>query len=161
MGFAGIKANEPRSMNCCVLRPRYRPPATTPNVPSDSGLAQVSEQLRGGYFVLRALVFWPSILMFLSFPTLGRTHNFTNHLRTPLVRRFVIEHTSFNRVEARSNEQIVTNRAWPQLFLVAEPATNALPKSSVELTTPPIGRRRLLLRLKLRRSSSNSQDPLI
>jgi hypothetical protein len=148
-------------MNWCVSRSRYRIPKTAPNVPSNSGLTQLSKQLGGRYFVLRCLVVGASILIFLSFPTLGGTHNFTNHLRSPLVRRSIIRHSSVDQVEATGNEHIGTNQAWPQLLLLAEPALNALPKSSAELTTPQIGRRRLLLRLKLGRSSSNSQDPLI
>jgi hypothetical protein len=165
MSFAAIRGKEHGSMNCCVLRPRYRSPETPPDVPLNAGfrLAQLGERLSGRYSVLRTLAVWASVLVFLSFPTLGRTHDFTNHLRAPLVRRSIIRHTSADRVEAKANEQIVKNQAWPQWFLLAEPASNTLPKSTatIELTPPAIGRKRLLLRLKLRQSPSNSQDPLI
>jgi hypothetical protein len=150
-------------MNSCVLRTRYSSPETHSDVPSNAGslLANLSERLSERYMTLRTLAVWVSALMLLSFPTLGRAHDFADHFRAPVLPRSIIRHTSIDRVEAAANERIVKTQARPQWFLLTEPALDAPSKSTAELTPPPIERKRLLLRLRLRRSSSNSPDPLV
>ena len=99
------------------------------------------------------------VLMLLAFP-IRQAHQFTNHFRTPEVRRSIERHTPIAHPEAGIAERIAHQAVLPALLVhidtgaVVEPAANIEFASQVPLS-------RLLLRLKLGSSRSGGQDPLL
>jgi hypothetical protein len=99
------------------------------------------------------------VLMTFTFP-IKRPHQFTNHFRADEVRQSIARHTVLAQRRAGPTERIAQCAVRPAL-----PVEVAIP-SKVNFPAhlgfaPDILPLRLLLRLKLCRSSASAQDPLI
>lgn len=100
-----------------------------------------------------------SVLMLLTFP-MQRVHQYTNHFRTPQVRRLIERHTSVAQPEAGTTERIAYQAVLPTLAETIETGDVVAPVVDIECS-PQVPLSRLLLRLKQGFSRSSSQDPLL
>jgi hypothetical protein len=109
---------------------------------------------------IRALACLASVAMLLTFPTI-KPHSFSDHFRTPEVRRSILRHTQVAAVEEATVKSIVRFGIQPNaLPLLFDFQTKFVTISNVELAVQasPI---RLFLRLKLGASPAGGEDPFI
>lgn len=98
--------------------------------------------------------------MLLTFPAI-KPHNFSDHFRTPEVRRSIVRHTQVAQVEDATATSVVGIGIEPDplpLVLIVE--TTFTPNNKVE-SAPPTLATRLFLRLKLGSSAAGGEDPLL
>jgi hypothetical protein len=101
-----------------------------------------------------------SALILLLLPAQIKLHDLDDHFRTPNVCNEILRHTFVETVEAVGVAQVVKIDMWPRHLFIIDMELKAPPRACME-PVRPIPYTHLLLRLKFRRSSSNSQDPLI
>jgi hypothetical protein len=110
--------------------------------------------------IIRAVACIASVAMLLTFPTI-KAHSFTDHYRTPEVRRSIVRYTQVAEVEngtVKTVERLgIQPSAVPLLFDCKTKFPNI---SDVELTLQALPTR-LFLRLKLGASPAGGEDPLI
>jgi hypothetical protein len=99
-----------------------------------------------------------SILMLLAFP-IHSAHQFSDHFRTPEVRRSIERHTPIAHPDSGTSERIPHQALLPVLLMSPDYGEAIKPAPTWELASQ-IPSSRLLLRLKLGSSRSSSQDPL-
>ena len=100
-----------------------------------------------------------SVLMLLAFP-IRQADQFTNHFRTPEVRRSIERHTPIAQPESGPAERIAHQAVMPSVVMPVETGNVVDPVAKVDLSFQvPLSR--LLLRLKLGSSRSGGQDPLL
>jgi hypothetical protein len=99
-----------------------------------------------------------SILMLLAFP-IRSAHQFSDHFRTPEVRRSIERHTPIAHPDSRSAERTPHQALLPALLIPTDDLDALKPAAHFDFAEIPISR--LLLRLKLGSSRSGSQDPLL
>jgi hypothetical protein len=97
--------------------------------------------------------------MLLSFPA-ARAHSFGAHFRTPEVRRAVERHTSIAHSDSDAPAGVAQSDPLPTFFAPTENAGSLMLPDKVE-TVSKVPLPRLLNRLKLNRSRSSGQDPLL
>jgi hypothetical protein len=110
--------------------------------------------------VMRAVACITSVAMLLTFPTI-KPHNFSDHFRTPEVRRAIVQHTQLAPAEnatAKSVKHIGLQPEIVPLLLIVE--TDFATISNVELA-PQALPTRLFLRLKLGFSLAGGENPLL
>lgn len=100
-----------------------------------------------------------SILMLLAFP-IRSAHQFSDHFRTPEVRRSIERHTPIAHPDSGASERIPHQTVLPALMVPLDYGEAIKPALTWELASQ-IPSSRLLLRLKLGSSRSGSQDPLL
>ena len=96
--------------------------------------------------------------MLLAFP-IRSAHQFSDHFRTPEVRRSIERHTPIAHPDSRSAERTPHQALLPALLIPTDDLGAIKPAAHFDLAEIPISR--LLLRLKLGSSRSSSQDPLL
>jgi hypothetical protein len=100
-----------------------------------------------------------SVLMLLTLP-IRSGHQYTNHFRTPEVRRTVERHTYVAHTNAGPAESVPHQNVLAPLLATVDDGDVIKPVVDSEISTQiPISR--LLLRLKLGWSRSGNQDPLL
>jgi hypothetical protein len=100
-----------------------------------------------------------SVLMLLAFP-LRSAHQFTDHFRTPEVRRSIERHTPIAHPDSRIADRIAHQAIMPAFLVPVDIGEATFSVANVEVSSKtPISR--LLLRLKLGSSRSGGQDPLL
>ena len=100
-----------------------------------------------------------SVLTFLTLP-LQPAHRFTDHLRTPEVRRSIERHTPIAQPESETAQRIPRQAMLPTGVIFVDAAEVITFISDLELSSqPPL--LRLLSRLKLGTRSSSTPDPLL
>ena len=98
--------------------------------------------------------------MLLTFPTI-KSHNFTDHLRTPEVRRSIVRHTQVTEVENATVKTLVRIGIEPnELPLLVDFEAKFASISNVESALQALPTR-LFLRLKLGASPAGGEDPFI
>ena len=100
-----------------------------------------------------------SVLTFLTLP-LQSAHRFTDHLRTPEVRRSIERHTPIAQPESETAERIPRQAMLPTGVTPVDAAEVITPVSNIELSSEPL-LSRLLSRLKLGTRSPSTPDPLL
>lgn len=100
-----------------------------------------------------------SVLMLLAFP-MRSAHKYTDHFRTPEVRRSIERNTFVAQPESGPTERIAHQAVLPALLVPIDSGDTIEPVAGFELPfETPLSR--LLLRLKLGSARSDSQDPLL
>jgi hypothetical protein len=100
-----------------------------------------------------------SMLMLLTFP-LERVHQYTNHLRSPEIRRTIERHTFVAHSEAGTAERIANQAVMPAILESVETWDAVKPVVDFKLS-PQVPISHLLARLKLGTAHSGGQDPLL
>jgi hypothetical protein len=98
-------------------------------------------------------------LTLLTFPAQS-AHQFTDHFRTPEVRRAIERHTPIAQGESEAAERIPLQAVVPTLSFLADADRAIIPISNYE-RSPQVQLPRMLSRLKLGSSSSDASDPLL
>lgn len=96
-------------------------------------------------------------LMLLTFP-IQSAHQYTNHFRTPQVRRTIERGVFIAHPDTTPTKRIAQQAVFPAL-LVSLNAGDAKPVTIIYFSPVPISR--LLMHLKLGFSRSGSEDPLL
>jgi hypothetical protein len=110
--------------------------------------------------IIRAVACLASVAMLLTFPMI-KPHSFTDHFRTPEVRRSIVRHTQVAEVEDATVKAIVRIGIEPNaLSLPVDFKTKFATISNVELALQG-SPTRLFLRLKLGASPAGGEDPFI
>jgi hypothetical protein len=110
--------------------------------------------------IIRAVACLASAAMLLTFP-MSTPHSFTDHFRTPEVRRSIVRHTAVAAVEDATDRAIVRIGIEPNaLSLPVDFKTKFAAINNVELALQA-SPTHLFLRLKLRASPAGGEDPLI
>jgi hypothetical protein len=109
--------------------------------------------------LLRFVAFAFSVLMLLTLP-IRSAHRYTNHFRTPEVRRTVERHTYVVHGNAGSAECVSHQDVLVPVRVSVDDGDAIKPAIDSEIA-PQIPISRLLLRLKLGSSRSGNQDPLL
>ena len=110
--------------------------------------------------IIRAIACIVSVAMLLTFPTI-KPHAFTDHFRTPEVRRSILRHTQVAEVENGTVKSVVRLGIRPHtLPLLVDFETKFPTISNVELALQALPTR-LFLRLKLGASPAGGEDPFI
>jgi hypothetical protein len=100
-----------------------------------------------------------SVLTLLTFP-MQSAHQFTNHFRTPEVRRSIERHTPVTQSESQVTECIPYQALLPNLIIPVDEGKVPIRVTNFEFASQvPLSR--LLSRLKLGPSRSDGPDPLL
>lgn len=120
----------------------------------------LASALRNAAPIIRTIACVVSVAMLLTFPTV-KPHNFSDHLRTPEVRRSIVRHTQVAQVEDATAKSVERIGIQPDtLPLLLNFKTKVATISNVELA-PQASPTRLFLRLKLGASPAGGEDPFI
>jgi hypothetical protein len=110
--------------------------------------------------VIHTIACIASVAMLLMFPAV-KPHSFTDHFRTPEVRRSIVRHTQVTEVENATVKTLVRIGIEPnELPLLVDFEAKFAPISNVELAVQALPTR-LFLRLKLGASPAGGDDPFI
>jgi len=119
--------------------------------------------MKTGATVIRGIACIAIVAMLLTFPTI-KPHNFTDHFRTPEVRRSILRHTQVAEVENGTEKSVerlgIHPNALPLLFDFDFAKTKFATTSNLELALQA-SPTRLFLRLKLGASPAGGEDPFI
>jgi hypothetical protein len=100
-----------------------------------------------------------SVLTLLTFP-MQSAHQFTDHLRTPEVRRSIERHTPVAQPESQATERIPHQALLPNLVIPVDDRKASTRVANIEFSSQlPFSW--LLSRLKLGPSRSGGPDPLL
>ena len=116
--------------------------------------------LRTAAAIIRAIACVASVAMLLTFPTI-KPHTFTDHFRTPEVRRSILRHTQLAEVENGTVKCIVRLGIQPNALPLLFDFKAKFPTiSNVELALQA-SPTHLFLRLKLGASPAGGEDPFV
>jgi hypothetical protein len=98
-----------------------------------------------------------SVLTLLTFP-MQAAHQFTDHFRTPEVRRSIERHTPLAQPESQATDRIPHQALLPHILIPVEDGKAIVPVTNLEFSSQvPLSR--LFSHLKLGRSRSGGPDP--
>src|SRR5579864_8931644 len=116
----------------------------------------LAAMLRTAAAIIRAIACIASVAMLLTFPTI-KPHTFTDHFRTPEVRRSILRHTQVAKVENDTVKSVVRLGIQPNpLPLLFDFKTKFTTISNIELALQA-SPTRLFLRLKLGASPAGGE----